>query len=780
MADMIRAEDIRRIIADKDRREPGEGAIPEPLSPREPLTKPPVQPPLREASRSKPQRAPKQPEPARGGTSTGAFLYSKPPDRPPVLPPMPPPGAPDDTGRQTSSTPPPATSAEMRPPSPFGQPMTRPPVMPPLAPPGGMSQSEARRASQQGKAPAPAKAASQAAAQSRPMPAKPPVKPPAAPPPVAARPPVAAPPQAVQSPLEGRAAEQPTQRAAQAPQAHPQPSAPVAPPRPTPAEDESWVPPALKRVQEELPPDAVEQWDLPPEVEDPAPDHGYDEAAAEQSPAPSEPDDRDATFDEWNDPPGESLTERLPAWDAQPWPADDETQSAQYQAPPLYLPGEEEYEYEEAAPSRRRRWFLPITIAILALIGFAAVLLYGFGSDDLVPSVQAPTLQAQSEVDKVRPDEPGGLQVPNRNVEVLNQETPAAEPEAVVLQPPPEEPAPLPSTSRVTITPPAGNEASFGTGSAPLGGVTITPPPAQDPETGFETSVSERTPAASEPPPADAPESAGSPENASAPADAASDATEPTETQVAATETPPVETPTPADATTEAPAETAGSETPAPTEEAPETTPQVAGDTQTAAAPPAESDGATSAAPDAAAQTEADSGTPSRLAAPGLAIPPRPSAKLDGSEASVASALQAIAPPVEQSPPPQPAAAEPNQPEASTAGTSSAATQAPQDAPAPDESEAPEQAAAAEEPPTFVIQLASLTSASAAETSWEKINGEHGDLLSGLTPAVQKREIEGRGTFYRLRAGPLTSRRAADQLCERLKDAGQACIVIGP
>ncbi len=46
-----------------------------------------------------------------------------------------------------------------------------------------------------------------------------------------------------------------------------------------------------------------------------------------------------------------------------------------------------------------------------------------------------------------------------------------------------------------------------------------------------------------------------------------------------------------------------------------------------------------------------------------------------------------------------------------------------------------------------------------------------------LEPQVVSAELGERGTFYRLRAGPLPDRASAATLCERLHDRGQDCIV---
>ncbi len=311
-----------------------------------------------------------------------------------------------------------------------------------------------------------------------------------------------------------------------------------------------------------------------------------------------------------------------------------------YDGPPLGVPDEPAVAEvaEEEAPARpRRRLLFPLLIALAALLGFAAVLLYGLQGEGPRPGLEAPTLRAQVEVDKVKPSEPGGLQVPNRDVKVLDQSADRGEPEAVVLQPPPEEPAPLPPV----------------------------PQPVEEAAPG--------------------------------------------EDQIAAV----IEE-----------SETRG--------------------------------GLDGTAP-----------TESRLAAPGLAIPPRPRGKLEGREEAIAAALASGA----ASAPP--AAAAETQPEPSQA----AQPEAPAAAPAETETAA---TGASLPAGSYLIQLASLTSAAAAEGSWKTMTARHSAQLSGLAHSVQKTEIEGRGTFYRLRAGPFPDRDAAQARCEALKEKGQACIVVAP
>jgi cell division septation protein DedD len=78
----------------------------------------------------------------------------------------------------------------------------------------------------------------------------------------------------------------------------------------------------------------------------------------------------------------------------------------------------------------------------------------------------------------------------------------------------------------------------------------------------------------------------------------------------------------------------------------------------------------------------------------------------------------------------------------------------------------------------FLIQLASLTSVEAAEKTWVSLQRQHGVLLGDMAVNIQKAEIDGKGTYFRVQAGPLPNRATADDMCAQLKAAQQDCIVV--
>ncbi len=79
------------------------------------------------------------------------------------------------------------------------------------------------------------------------------------------------------------------------------------------------------------------------------------------------------------------------------------------------------------------------------------------------------------------------------------------------------------------------------------------------------------------------------------------------------------------------------------------------------------------------------------------------------------------------------------------------------------------------------VQLASLNSRAAAEQNWKTIQQTNMDVLGKLSLNVQTVTLSGgRGTYYRLQAGPFASRNAASAACTRLKARNQGCLVVQP
>ena len=73
-----------------------------------------------------------------------------------------------------------------------------------------------------------------------------------------------------------------------------------------------------------------------------------------------------------------------------------------------------------------------------------------------------------------------------------------------------------------------------------------------------------------------------------------------------------------------------------------------------------------------------------------------------------------------------------------------------------------------------VVYLASYRSQAAAKQGWTALKDKHGDLLNGLKPEVRQVEVTGKGTYYRLYAGPVSPTSVAG-LCRELNGRGAFC-----
>lgn len=74
------------------------------------------------------------------------------------------------------------------------------------------------------------------------------------------------------------------------------------------------------------------------------------------------------------------------------------------------------------------------------------------------------------------------------------------------------------------------------------------------------------------------------------------------------------------------------------------------------------------------------------------------------------------------------------------------------------------------------LHLASYRSQKAAQDGWAQISKKHSAQLSGLSSNIRRVELGGgRGTFYRLLAGPVRTRDQAASLCQQLKRSSQYC-----
>ena len=171
---------------------------------------------------------------------------------------------------------------------------------------------------------------------------------------------------------------------------------------------------------------------------------------------------------------------------------------------------------EDDEPGRPRFRLLHLLIGLLVLACLALVVPLGMdflGGED---SGEIPVIQAEQQPDKVRPEEPGGLQVPHQDLQVLNQGTETGPSEPERLLPPPETPEPLPQVTEDAVDPaPApqalgGTPATEDTAASDAGGLPR-PDTASPAEVAGDPGASQTPEAAAVPPPASAPTEAAAP-----------------------------------------------------------------------------------------------------------------------------------------------------------------------------------------------------------------------------------------------------------------------------
>ncbi len=77
--------------------------------------------------------------------------------------------------------------------------------------------------------------------------------------------------------------------------------------------------------------------------------------------------------------------------------------------------------------------------------------------------------------------------------------------------------------------------------------------------------------------------------------------------------------------------------------------------------------------------------------------------------------------------------------------------------------------------PQPAIHLASYRSKKQAERGWSQIRRAHGGLLGEFDHSVARVKLGKKGTYYRLKAGPLPDASAAKDMCRKLKRRRQFC-----
>ncbi len=177
----------------------------------------------------------------------------------------------------------------------------------------------------------------------------------------------------------------------------------------------------------------------------------------------------------------------------------------------------------------------------------------------------------------------------------------------------------------------------------------------------------------------------------------------------------------------------------------------------------------------ASVASSAPAGNVAPTAGPAVTVQNRPAA----------NAQQSAQQPAPPAAPPRTASVQPlNPPAAATAPAArAAATPAPAATPAatpaPARTQAPAPATTAAAGGTARVQLASLPEQAQAQATWTQLQRKFPAELGGLSPSFERVDLGARGIYFRLQAGPLRDRAAAQALCEKLSAAKQGCLVVG-
>ncbi len=130
------------------------------------------------------------------------------------------------------------------------------------------------------------------------------------------------------------------------------------------------------------------------------------------------------------------------------------------------------------------------------------------------------------------------------------------------------------------------------------------------------------------------------------------------------------------------------------------------------------------------------------------------------------------------SPPPSGAVSSKTLPPPSKSASSGSAQSDAKNAPVPSKKPALVTKVSTSSGPQYAIQLLATKSTAAGQSAWNQISAKHGAQLGDLGLDLQTVTLQGRGTFVRVRAGPIAEKQVAVSRCKALSAAGQDCLVV--
>ncbi len=469
-------------------------------------------------------------------------------------------------------------------------------------------------------------------------------------------------------------------------------------------------------------------------------------------------------------------------------------------APDGLTPGDERVAKRasrKGKPERKSR-VLPLSIALVAFAGAAAIVWYGKGGFPGGVEGEVPIVTASETPDRVAPEEPGGLKIPFQDNAVLNNGEPA-EPKVERILPPPEEPMEIARPARPEPSDDDGEPvASAETSQESHESTTPLVPLNNAEEASEESESSAETAAASDEPAADSDPIGALVERMSEGQSADSDS--------AKVETPPAP-PAPQVAASK-PAEPMSSDASDVESETPPDLPrtqrnaenenvvqaQVSREVGEGVGGRTKVEGAESLMAKSAQQSEANgdkrsadaSGQPEKTdkktRSVSIVVPPNvPTIDVPAGQSATQQASDA-APAQQQSPAPQVAKASPavvtkevEQPGKKTNGEKVETLPTEQKSAESIQVAQPRMADLPKN--SYIIQVAALRSEAEAKGFWSTAQAKHPDLLETMPLYVERADLGDQGIYFRVQTGPFPSKATAQDLCGQLKSAGQDCIV---
>ena len=76
-----------------------------------------------------------------------------------------------------------------------------------------------------------------------------------------------------------------------------------------------------------------------------------------------------------------------------------------------------------------------------------------------------------------------------------------------------------------------------------------------------------------------------------------------------------------------------------------------------------------------------------------------------------------------------------------------------------------------------MVQLVSNKSEAQTQSSFRVLQNKYPTVLGNRSALIRRVELGDRGTYYRAHVGPFANAEQANVLCNRLKSAGDQCLV---